>query len=482
MPNIDGTNGADFISVSSNLGSLNGGSPIFPVVRIFGNGGNDFISVSNSSTGGSISGGTGFDRIEIVNSTIAGDINAGEDVIITDGSTIQGEVDIDSGTLLVEDSSIEDIIDARVASGAVDITVRNGSALSIEGDFHSFDMTVNFIDSTLGSGPGDGSADIETGDGDDTVFVSGSTIYSDIQLNNGNDTLSIVDSSLGAGDSADGQGGTDTLLLPVGTVVNDDNFGILVVASGTPAYSLSSGTALLPTGQSIDYTRFEQGGIVCFCAGTVFDTQRGKVRVERLSVGDAVQTADGSYQEIVWIGSRRVSGAELRRNPKLIPIRIQAGALGPGVPERDLRVSRQHRLLVRNAVVQRMFGTTEVLVPACKLLPIPGVDEEPDVDGVEYFHVLLNSHQIVWSDGALSESLLLGPESLKTLSVEALEEIATIFPEIVMPGFVPSSTWAIPPKGQKMKSLAERLVKNGKSVQDFQDRALRGRVSELVEM
>lgn len=125
-------------------------------------------------------------------------------------------------------------------------------------------------------------------------------------------------------------------------------------------------------------------------------------------------------------------------------------------------MSPQHRILVRSPVALRLFDSAEVLIPANKLLTLPGIDIAWDADGVEYFHFLFDDHQIVWSNGAPTESLFTGPEALKSVPPEARAEIATLFPQIVAPGFTPRAARPIPEKGKLMKTLAQRLAKNNK--------------------
>ena len=52
------------------------------------------------------------------------------------------------------------------------------------------------------------------------------------------------------------------------------------------------------------------------------------------------------------------------------PIRIRAGTLGNGLPEADLIVSPQHRVLVRSGIARTLFGADEVLVAAKQLLAL----------------------------------------------------------------------------------------------------------------
>lgn len=115
------------------------------------------------------------------------------------------------------------------------------------------------------------------------------------------------------------------------------------------------------------------GNFVCFASGTLIETVLGETPVEDLRAGQKVRTLDNGLQEILWIGHKTLTYAELSANPKLRPILIKKGALGANTPDRDLLVSRQHRILVRSKIAQRMFGSSEILVPAAKLLGLHGV-------------------------------------------------------------------------------------------------------------
>lgn len=201
---------------------------------------------------------------------------------------------------------------------------------------------------------------------------------------------------------------------------------------------------------------------VCFTSETWIETLLGPERVNELECGDQVLTYDNGYKSIRWIGSRCLSNAQLQANPKLKPILIRSDALGPGYPAQDLIVSPQHRVLVSSAIAMRMFGRKEVLIPANKLLPLPGVDVVHDnPDGVEYWHILFDNHEIVWSNGVPTESLFTGPEALKAVSAESRLEIQTLFPEICDRDFKPMSARYIPDKGRLMKTLVQRHHANG---------------------
>lgn len=111
----------------------------------------------------------------------------------------------------------------------------------------------------------------------------------------------------------------------------------------------------------------------------------------------------------------------------MLPVIIGAGALGPGMPVRDLRVSQQHRILVRGPIAQRMFGSAEVLVPAKALLGQANVRLAAPAKRT-YFHVALPDHGILFAEGAPAESFFPGPQALRGLSVTARQEFLTLFP------------------------------------------------------
>ncbi|RNF33718.1 hemolysin [Paracoccus methylarcula] len=202
--------------------------------------------------------------------------------------------------------------------------------------------------------------------------------------------------------------------------------------------------------------------IPCFTSGTLIETNQGNKPVEELQPGDMIATLDDGYQPIRWIGSTRRDAVDLAHNPKLRPIRIPAGALGNGLPKRDLMVSRQHRVLVRSKIAQRMFGAEEILIPASKLVGMNGSEIAGDVEDVTYFHILFDKHQVIFSEDAPTESLFTGPVALQSVPPEARKEIETLFPQITEPDFMAESARLIPAKGSEVKKLVARHLKHAK--------------------
>lgn len=209
--------------------------------------------------------------------------------------------------------------------------------------------------------------------------------------------------------------------------------------------------------------------ITCFVTGTLIATKQGLMDIAQLAVGDKVCTMDRGYQPIRWIRARRVPA-----KGRFAPIKITAGALGPAVPTRDLWVSPQHRILLRSKIAQRMFGSAEVLLPAKKLTSMTGISVDQSADYVTYWHFLFDQHEIVYSEGAATESFYVGAQAMKSLDAGNQAEICALFPELAKQCRPPSPVRPIV-QGKRYGRLLERHKKNGQSMyQDCTDRARSG--------
>ncbi|WP_425038337.1 Hint domain-containing protein [Primorskyibacter sp. S187A] len=160
------------------------------------------------------------------------------------------------------------------------------------------------------------------------------------------------------------------------------------------------------------------GGVICFTPGTRIATPKGSALVEDLREGDLVQTKDNGAQEILWRGSRRMTGARLFALPHLRPVRIQASAFGIDQPDETFLVSPDHKLIMRGAAAQELFNTSEVLVSAKHLINAQSIVTDLRVKEVMYIHLLLPQHEIMFANGVESESFHPAQTSLSTLSDE----------------------------------------------------------------
>ncbi len=168
----------------------------------------------------------------------------------------------------------------------------------------------------------------------------------------------------------------------------------------------------------------------CFTPGVMILTDRGDVAVEALVPGDLVMTRDNGLQPVRWVGRRDLSLLDLMADPDLQPIELVEGALGTG-PDRVMRVSPQHRMLLEGARAELMFGEAEVLVAAKHLLGHAGVTRTLPLEGVSYIHILFDRHEIVQSDGLWTESFQPANRMLSAMDAAVRDEVLSLFPELV---------------------------------------------------
>ncbi len=280
---------------------------------------------------------------------------------------------------------------------------------------------------------GAGSDTVDGGAGNDTIFGGGDND----NLNGGADRDTFIINQLGTsgvnnttvnGDST----GDDFDTLDI-TPLRDDgwqvtNFVRNPEANGNPGFN---GRIELQRGSetaNINYTDIEDL-IVCFTPGAQIATPHGTRAVETLRPGDRVFTRDNGIREIRWTGRRDLGAAELAKVPNFQPILIRKGALGADMPERDMLVSPNHRMLLAIELAEVLFGEREVLVAAKHLTGLDGVDRAV-TDAVSYIHLMFDHHEVILADAAWSESFQPGDYSMRGVAQESRDEILTLFPEL----------------------------------------------------
>jgi hypothetical protein len=145
-----------------------------------------------------------------------------------------------------------------------------------------------------------------------------------------------------------------------------------------------------------DSYQFEEVDYLCFLAGTLIQTENGEVPVETLRAGDMVlvrRLGQIRFEPLVWVGRTQARVSRGRDARKAAPIHIAAGALSRSMPARDLRVSPEHALLVDGA-----------LVPAGLLVNGTTITQPLHPRDITYYHLELETHGLLLSDGAWSES------------------------------------------------------------------------------
>ncbi|MEQ6247885.1 cadherin-like domain-containing protein [Sulfitobacter sp. HNIBRBA3233] len=430
---VDGGDGDDVIFGADDDDVLLGGS------------GNDYIDgeidddIIDGGTGNdtliggqgndSIDGGRGTDTIEggTGNDTLRGNreddtIHGGDGDDVIDGGADDDILSGDAGNDSLQGGTGNDLLDGGTGDDSLDAGQGDDT---VEGGAGNDTISGNVGDDSLSGGDGD---DVITGGQGDDLFDGGAG--SDT-MTGGADRDNFI--NVNAGDIVDGsETGDDFDCLDLtGSAPEGGSLNILPdpadpdnPENGIVQYRNADGS---DAGQLV-FSNIEKV-IPCFTPGTMIATPRGERRVEDLEVGDRVITRDNGMQVIRWIGKRDMPGEELAAKEHLRPVLIRQGALGNGLPERDMMVSPQHRVLIANDKTALYFEEREVLVAAKHLTDMDGIDVV-EVSSTTYIHIMFDRHEVVLSDGTWTESFQPGDMSLAGVGDASREEILELFPEL----------------------------------------------------
>jgi Hint domain len=191
----------------------------------------------------------------------------------------------------------------------------------------------------------------------------------------------------------------------------------------------------------------------CFTTGARIMTPEGPKRIETLQIGDMVCTRDHASQAIRWIGKIPLTAPEVMARDTLRPVILKAGSLGDGCPRRTIRVSQQHRFVMRGWKAELLFGVDEVLVAARDLIDDKGIWLDRSDAAVCYYHLMFDRHELIWVDGAETESLFPAGLGRMQLPDALLAEIQALFPDAI----AGTGTFG-PPARPCLKSWESRLL------------------------
>ncbi|WP_424980772.1 Hint domain-containing protein [Leisingera sp. S232] len=155
----------------------------------------------------------------------------------------------------------------------------------------------------------------------------------------------------------------------------------------------------------------------CFTRDTLIDTDQGEVAVQDLTPGMMVRTRDNGFQPVRWIGMTATKDRA---------VRIKAGAMGNS---RDLVVSPRHRMVLEGWQLEMLFDHDEALVTALELVNDDTILRD-EFTKVEYYHVMFDQHEVIYAEGAATESFHPDQPTMGSMDAAAREEIFALFPEL----------------------------------------------------
>ncbi len=139
--------------------------------------------------------------------------------------------------------------------------------------------------------------------------------------------------------------------------------------------------------------------------GTVLQTEDGPIAVEDLMPGTRVQTAEGRFERVMWVGSmtifppNAVSGIE----PALMT-RVTADAFGLGRPNPDLVLGPRARILLRDDRFHSATGISAAYAPAAAFIDGVSIVEVTPIAPIPVYHLVLERHGAIRAAGLEVES------------------------------------------------------------------------------
>jgi fibronectin-binding autotransporter adhesin len=360
-------------------------------------GGSNSLFANYNGTGGTATFDLGGGTIEVTGSELTTNAN----ITLTGGTTSE----LNFGGLGA------DLTGALSGSGNLDITGPGVATLS--GNNSGFSGGITIADGTLelanpqaaGTGP-------ITFSGDPTLEIDGSNLPTDPSL-----VLSQTIYGFAQGDAIDLTGIAYNAINSVTLSGSDE----LQLTENGETYDFQlAGDFNGDTFQAIQASGTGTEIIVnnttpCYCRGTMILTVRGEIPVEALEIGDHLVTLSGATKQIKWIGRRSYDGRFVKGKREVLPIVIAAGALGDGVPWRDLWVSPEHALYLDGSLVP-----AKLLVNGMTITQVDAVSE------LEYFHIEVEPHDVIYAEGAPAETYI---ECNNRLVFQNAQEFAALYPD-----------------------------------------------------
>ncbi|MBO9464801.1 Hint domain-containing protein [Tropicibacter sp. R15_0] len=134
----------------------------------------------------------------------------------------------------------------------------------------------------------------------------------------------------------------------------------------------------------------------CFAPGTLIRAAIGEIQVEELKIGDQIETTDGQLVSVKWVG-RQALYKKLHGSAMQL-VRFKIGALGNGLPSRELTVTADHGLVIDGLIIQ-----ASALVNRTSIDFVP-LHELPDLFTV--YHVETEDHNVIFANGTPSETFV----------------------------------------------------------------------------
>jgi hypothetical protein len=195
----------------------------------------------------------------------------------------------------------------------------------------------------------------------------------------------------------------------------------------------------------------------CFLKGTKILTPSGDRLVQDLQIGDEVQTVTGP-KTIKWIAYKKYTKEQGRAwQDSVMPICVARFAIDDRTPHRDLYLSPLHCIFFNEALIPVMYLINEASI--AQGMP-------SDMSAIEYYHIDLDTHEVIYAEGALVESFIDDDGSSRESfsNFVQYERLYGVERQSKMIPFAPILMYR--GRGQELKGLVRSLISNVVDVRD----------------
>jgi autotransporter passenger strand-loop-strand repeat protein len=338
-------------------------------------------------------------------------VSAGNSLIVASGGSAVSTTLDSGGGIFVQSGGTG--ISTLISSGASNTVGVGAIIIATQVDAGAIEYLLSGAKDTgtvlSSGGNGEHGAGATYGGGGWLQVLSGGTVGGSVDFATGGGIVQLGGTALpgvpisgfGAGDKIDltNIAYDPTAATPIYDAQSDE---LQFAENGTP-YALSLLAPGNYAGETFLLSSFDTSGteitVTCFAPGTRIATPSGEVAVEDLRAGDPVLTASGRVRPVRWLAVHTIA-ARFADPLHAWPIRISAGALGDNRPARDLLLSPGHALLLDGVLVQ-----AGALVNGTSIVRAVRVPER-----LCYYHLELDTHDLLLAEGVPAESFLEGAE------------------------------------------------------------------------
>ena len=191
------------------------------------------------------------------------------------------------------------------------------------------------------------------------------------------------------------------------------------------------------------------GGIA---EGTTVRTPCGLRRVETLRQGDLVVTRCKGLQPLRALLTRTITRHEYLKDPTSAPVRLQPRAIGPLMPQQDLIVAPDQKILIPGYRIAERADDAPALAEARELLGTEAVAIDKSNPQVTFLQLVFDDHVVFMANGLPVESFKPCKDTLAQLNKDLRKALKTVFPSSR------NDNWSVPPIGYPSTSGFELVA------------------------